>query len=121
MDVDGGEERAARADIVVTRAGYPIQVQPRIWPVLRETTPPCRRPSKRLRTELTRSTEGGDAKYVKRHLERGKLLPRDRVEMVLDEGSYFLEIAPLAGYGKENEFSGASVIGGAGPGMRARV
>jgi acetyl-CoA carboxylase carboxyltransferase component len=34
--------------------------------------------------------------------------------MVLDEGSYFLEIAPLAGYGKENEFSGAGVIGGAG-------
>jgi acyl-CoA carboxylase subunit beta len=51
----------------------------------------------RLRTELKRSTEGGGAKYVKRHLERGKLLPRDRVEMLLDESSYFLEIAPLAG------------------------
>jgi acyl-CoA carboxylase subunit beta len=68
----------------------------------------------RLRAELKGSTEGGGEKYVKRHLERGKLLPRDRVEMLLDEGSYFLEIAPLAGYGMENEFPGAGVIGGVG-------
>src|SRR6516225_9760770 len=68
----------------------------------------------RLRSELKRSTEGGGEKYVKRHIERGKLLPRDRVEMLLDEGSYFLEIAPLAGYGMENEFPGAGVIGGVG-------
>jgi acetyl-CoA carboxylase carboxyltransferase component len=68
----------------------------------------------RLRTELKRSTEGGGEKYVKRHLQRGKLLPRDRVEMLLDEGSYFLEIAPLAGHGMENEFPGAGVISGIG-------
>jgi acetyl-CoA carboxylase carboxyltransferase component len=68
----------------------------------------------RLNAELKRSTEGGGEKYVKRHLERGKLLPRDRVEMLLDEGSYFLEIAPLAGYGMENESPGAGVIGGVG-------
>src|SRR5262244_4562490 len=68
----------------------------------------------RLRGELRRSTEGGGEKYVRRHQERGKLLPRDRVEMLLDEGSYFLEIAPLAGHGMENEFTGAGVIGGIG-------
>src|SRR5215472_3067181 len=68
----------------------------------------------RLRVELRRSTEGGGEKYVKRHKERGKLLPRERVEMLLDEGSYFLEIAALAGYGMENEFPGAGVIGGVG-------
>jgi acyl-CoA carboxylase subunit beta len=68
----------------------------------------------RLRAELKRSTEGGGEKYVKRHIERGRLLPRDRVEMLLDEGSYFLEIAPLAGIGMENEFPGAGVIGGIG-------
>jgi len=68
----------------------------------------------RLRAELKRSTEGGGEKYVKRHVERGRLLPRDRVEMLLDEGSYFLEIAPLAGIGMENEFPGAGVIGGIG-------
>src|SRR5215472_12682098 len=68
----------------------------------------------RLRTELKRSTEGGGEKYVRRHLERGKLLPRERVEMLLDEGSYFLEIAPLAGIGMPNESVGAGLIGGIG-------
>ncbi len=68
----------------------------------------------RLREELKKSTVGGGAQYVKRHIARGKLLPRERVEMLLDEGSYFLEIAPLAGYEMENEFVGAGVIGGVG-------
>ena len=68
----------------------------------------------KLRAELARSTEGGGARYVRRHLERGKLLPRERVEMLLDEGSYFLEIAPLAGMGMENESPGAGLIGGLG-------
>ena len=68
----------------------------------------------RLRAELARSTQGGGEKYIQRHLERGKLLPRERIEMLLDEGSYFLEIAPLAGHGLENEVPGAGVIGGIG-------
>ena len=68
----------------------------------------------RLRNELKRSTQGGGEKYVQRHLERGKLLPRDRVELLLDEGSYFLEIAPLAGIGIDDETPGARVIGGVG-------
>ena len=68
----------------------------------------------RLRVELKRSTDGGGEKYVQRHLERGKLLPRERVELLLDEGSYFLEIAPLAGIGLDDETPGARVIGGIG-------
>src|SRR5215475_9442890 len=68
----------------------------------------------RLKSELKKSTFGGGEQYVKRHLARGKLLPRERVEMLLDEGSYFLEIAPLAGHGMENEFIGAGVVGGVG-------
>jgi acyl-CoA carboxylase subunit beta len=68
----------------------------------------------RLRTELARSTKGGGEQYVKRHLARGRLLPRERIEMLLDEGSYFLEIAPLAGIGMNNEFVGAGVVGGIG-------
>ncbi len=67
----------------------------------------------RLRAELKKSTAGGD-KYIQRHLERGKLLPRDRVELLLDEGSYFLEIAPLAGIGIGDETPGARVIAGIG-------
>ena len=68
----------------------------------------------RLRGELLKSTLGGGEKYVKRHIERGRLLPRERVETLLDEGSYFLEIAPLAGIGMENESAGAGIIGGIG-------
>ncbi|HYV04640.1 MAG TPA: carboxyl transferase domain-containing protein [Blastocatellia bacterium] len=68
----------------------------------------------RLKSELARSTKGGGQQYVKRHLARGRLLPRERIEMLLDEGSYFLEIAPLAGVGMENEFVGAGVVGGVG-------
>ncbi len=66
----------------------------------------------RLKAELKRSTLGGGESYVKRHLARGKLLPRERVEMLLDEGSYFLEIAPLSGLWMENEFIGAGIVGG---------
>jgi len=68
----------------------------------------------RLRAELKRSTEGGGERYVQRHRERGKLLPRERVELMLDDGSYFLEIAPLAGIGMDDEAPGARVIGGIG-------
>jgi acetyl-CoA carboxylase carboxyltransferase component len=68
----------------------------------------------KLRSELARSTRGGGEQYVKRHLSRGRLLPRERIEMLLDEGSFFLEIAPLAGTGIENEFVGAGVVGGIG-------
>src|SRR5271166_3052894 len=68
----------------------------------------------RLREELKKSTVGGGEKYTQRHVERGKLLPRDRVELLLDEGSHFLEIAPLAGIGMGDEVPGARVIGGVG-------
>jgi acetyl-CoA carboxylase carboxyltransferase component len=68
----------------------------------------------RLRAELKRSTEGGGAKYIERHKAKGKMLPRERVEALLDEGSYFLEIAPLAGIGLEGEVPGAGLVGGVG-------
>ena len=68
----------------------------------------------KLRIELARSTKGGGEQYVKRHLARGRLLPRERIEMLLDEGSFFLEIAPLAGIDMQNEFAGAGVVGGIG-------
>jgi len=45
----------------------------------------------RLRSELARSTRGGGEQYVKRHLARGKLLPRERIEMLIDEGTWVQE------------------------------
>jgi 3-methylcrotonyl-CoA carboxylase beta subunit len=62
---------------------------------------------------------GGDAARAK-HTARGKLLPRDRVQMLLDPGTPFLEIAPMAAFGMYKEANGndaapcAGVIAGIG-------
>jgi 3-methylcrotonyl-CoA carboxylase beta subunit len=57
---------------------------------------------------------GGVAPRVK-HVARGKLLPRDRVEMLLDPDTPFLEIAPLAAHGMYNgDAPGAGLIAGIG-------
>ena len=51
-----------------------------------------------LRTRLATARQGGSEASRERHAGRGKLLPRDRVDHLLDSGSPFLEIAPLAAY-----------------------
>lgn len=51
-----------------------------------------------LRSLLEKVAQGGNEKTRDRHLERGKLLPRDRIATLLDQGSSFLEFSPLAGY-----------------------
>ena len=57
---------------------------------------------------------GGDAPRAK-HVARGKLLPRDRVEMLLDPDTPFLEVAPLAALDMyNNDVPGASLIAGIG-------
>jgi 3-methylcrotonyl-CoA carboxylase beta subunit len=52
-----------------------------------------------LDARLARAAEGGGEKARTRHTERGKLLVRDRITALLDPGSPFLEIAPLAAEG----------------------
>jgi 3-methylcrotonyl-CoA carboxylase beta subunit len=52
-----------------------------------------------LRDELARAALGGPEHARERHLARGKLLPRDRVEALLDPGTPFLELSPLAAHG----------------------
>ena len=51
-----------------------------------------------LRQRLAQVRLGGDEKARVRHVARGKLLVRDRVDRLLDPGSPFLELAPLAGW-----------------------
>lgn len=59
--------------------------------------------------------EGGPLKARERHLARNKILPRDRVEALLDPGSPFLELGMLAGEGMyEGVPPGASIITGIG-------
>lgn len=51
-----------------------------------------------LRERMQRIRQGGGEAYQKRHREQGKLFVRDRIDLLLDEGSAFLEIAPFAGW-----------------------
>ncbi|WP_182345954.1 carboxyl transferase domain-containing protein [Tomitella gaofuii] len=68
-----------------------------------------------LRERLASAALGGGERARQRHVDRGKLLPRDRVERLLDPGSPFLEIAPLAAGGMyDDECPGAGVIAGVG-------
>lgn len=68
-----------------------------------------------LQQQLAQVRLGGSAKARARHVERGKLLPRDRVDGLLDRGSPFLEFSPLAAHGMyEDEAPGAGIITGIG-------
>jgi acetyl-CoA carboxylase carboxyltransferase component len=46
--------------------------------------------------ELAKALGGGGAKYVERHHDRGKLTARERIELLVDADSPFLELCPLA-------------------------
>ena len=53
----------------------------------------------RLREEVAKAREGGGARERERHVAKGKLLVRERIERLLDPGTGFLEVAPLAAWG----------------------
>ena len=63
-----------------------------------------------------------NARTVARHRSRGKLLPRERIDLLLDPGSPFLELSPLAGWGSDDPL-GAGVVTGIGTvsGVRCMV
>jgi len=56
---------------------------------------------------------GGGERYVERHRARGKLTARERIELLIDPGTAFLELSPLAGWGSDFTV-GASVVTGIG-------
>ena len=67
--------------------------------------------------DLTRKVQqGGSAKAREKHLARKKMLPRDRVTALIDPGTTFLELSPLAGHElyPEAEVPAAGVIAGVG-------
>ncbi|TDK26935.1 methylcrotonoyl-CoA carboxylase [Arthrobacter crusticola] len=74
-----------------------------------------RRLAAELRNRLAETALGGPPRSRERHVARGKLLPRERIDFLLDDGSPFLEIAPLAANGMyDDESPGAGVIAGIG-------
>ncbi|MCX5119965.1 acyl-CoA carboxylase subunit beta [Micromonospora sp. NBC_00362] len=66
-----------------------------------------------LDAALDQARAGGSDKYVTRHHARGKLLPRERIELLVDADSPFLELSPVAAYGSDFPV-GASVVTGIG-------
>ena len=80
------------------------------------------RTRRELRGELAAARLGGGEKARARHTARGKLLPRDRVDALLDPGSPFLELSPLAADGMyDGEAPAAGIITGDRPRRRPRV
>jgi acyl-CoA carboxylase subunit beta len=63
---------------------------------------------------LAQARAGGGQEYVDRHRARGKLLARERIELLLDRDGPFLELSPLAAWGSDFPV-GASGVTGVGP------
>lgn len=96
------------------------------WPVLKSAAEPASEAYKRnaelnerlaaeLLERLATAALGGPERSRRRHVERGKLLPRDRVDGLLDPGSRFLELSPLAANGLyDDQAPAAGLITGVG-------
>ncbi|MFC4113814.1 carboxyl transferase domain-containing protein [Nonomuraea zeae] len=96
------------------------------WPVLKSAAEPGaaayksnaelnERLAAELLERLAAAALGGPERSRQRHVERGKLLPRDRVDGLLDPGSRFLELSPLAANGLyDDQAPAAGIITGIG-------
>jgi 3-methylcrotonyl-CoA carboxylase beta subunit len=96
------------------------------WPVLKSAASPGseayksnaelnERLAAELRDRLATAALGGPERSRLRHTGRGKLLPRDRVDTLLDPGSRFLELSPLAANGLyDDQAPAAGIITGVG-------
>ena len=70
---------------------------------------------KELRERLDLARQGGGPKYLERHREQGKMPVRDRINLLLDAGTPFLELSPLAATGMyDDEAPGAGIVAGIG-------
>ena len=64
-----------------------------------------------LAEQLARARAGGGQRYVDRHRARGKLLARERIELLLDRDAAFLELSPLAAWGSDFPVGASGVTG----------
>ncbi|MEO5894440.1 MAG: carboxyl transferase domain-containing protein [Vicinamibacterales bacterium] len=68
-----------------------------------------------LRERTAGARQGGGPKYIERHRAQGKLPVRERIDRLLDDGSPFLELSPLAGYGLyDDDAPAAGMVTGIG-------
>lgn len=67
------------------------------------------------RSAMTESMSGGGAAAIEKHKKRNKLLARERIDMLVDHNTPFLELSPMAAYGTyDNQFPSAGIITGIG-------
>ena len=67
------------------------------------------------RSNLEKVKYGAPQKAVERHKERGKLLARERIDLLIDPNTPFLELSPMAAFGEyDNQFPSAGIITGIG-------
>jgi len=68
-----------------------------------------------LKDRIKSVKEGRNSKAIEKHKKRGKLLVRERINLLLDKNTAFLELSPLAAYGiKDNQFPSAGIVTGIG-------
>lgn len=68
-----------------------------------------------LKTRLEQTTAGGPGKAREKHTQRGKLLVRDRINLLLDANTPFVELSPLAANGQyDDQFPSAGIVTGIG-------
>jgi 3-methylcrotonyl-CoA carboxylase beta subunit len=68
-----------------------------------------------FRNRLAAVSEGGSTKAREKHIDRGKLLARDRINLLLDANTPFLELSSFAAYDQyDNDFPSAGIITGIG-------
>ncbi|HLU14028.1 MAG TPA: carboxyl transferase domain-containing protein, partial [Arenimonas sp.] len=79
-------------------------------PEFRENEQALRAAVAELEERLARAAAGGGEKARAKHVERGKLLPRERIAALLDPGSPFLELSPLAAGGLYDDAAPAAGI-----------
>ena len=75
------------------------------------TPAPCPTALDTVNEQLAAARAGGGERYVQRHRERGKLPARERIELLLDRDTAFLELCALAAWGTEYQVGASSVIG----------
>ena len=64
-----------------------------------------------LDTALGQVNAAGGPKYIERHRRRGKLMARERIELLLDRDAPFLEIGALAAWGTDFALGGSAICG----------
>jgi 3-methylcrotonyl-CoA carboxylase beta subunit len=101
----GEEAQVARLETFIEKDSREFRLNAGLWKQLADELKSCR----------AAAALGGSEKARERHVARGKLLPRERVMRLIDPGSPFLELSPLAAFGLyEDAIHAAGLIAGIG-------